>query len=58
MSSARLLMAADLVLEQYGIGVQHQLMPRVSAEVSFHKRWYTNFELTDDRNRSPIDYHF
>ncbi|MEO8257754.1 MAG: TonB-dependent receptor [Acidobacteriota bacterium] len=41
---------------QYGVGVQHQLLPRVSAEVTFNKRWYNNFELTDDLNRNPADY--
>jgi hypothetical protein len=41
---------------QYGIGVQHQLLPRVSADVTYNRRWYSNFELTDDVNRSPGDY--
>ena len=36
---------------QYGLTLQHEVLPRVSAEVSYNRRWYGNFYLTDDLNR-------
>jgi hypothetical protein len=35
---------------QYGVSVQHEVMPRVSAEISYNRRWYGNFSLTDNLN--------
>ena len=32
---------------QLGIGIQHELLPRLSAEVTYNRRWYYNQNLTD-----------
>ena len=37
-------------------GVQQQLMPRVSADVSYYRRKQGNFTGTDNLNASPSDY--
>jgi hypothetical protein len=41
---------------QLGLGVQHEVLPRVSAEVTYNRRWYDNFELTDNLNLSNDDF--
>jgi hypothetical protein len=33
---------------QWGLGVQHEVLPRVSVEVTYNRRWYGNFQLTDN----------
>jgi len=38
---------------QYGVSVQQQLMPRVSAEVGYTRRWLTNFTATDNLAQGP-----
>ena len=35
---------------QIGLGVQHEILPRVSAEVTYNRRWYGNFYVTDNLN--------
>ena len=37
-------------------GVQRELMPRVSADVSYFRRWYGNFVITDDLAIGPQDF--
>jgi hypothetical protein len=32
---------------QLGLGVQHELLPRLSAEVTYNRRWYSNQQVTD-----------
>jgi hypothetical protein len=32
---------------QFGLGIQHELMPRVSAEVTYNRRDYSNLTVTD-----------
>ena len=32
---------------QFGLGIQHELLPRLSAEVTYNRRWYYNQQLTD-----------
>ena len=39
---------------QYGASIQHEIMPRVSAELSYSRRWLLNFSSTDNRNGSLI----
>jgi hypothetical protein len=38
---------------EFSAGVQRELMPRVSADVGFFRRWYGNFTATDDVNLTP-----
>jgi carboxypeptidase family protein len=37
-------------------GVQRELLPRVSADVTYFRRWYGNFVLVDDLAVGPNDY--
>jgi hypothetical protein len=39
-----------------GATVQHELIPRVSVEVSYLRRWLQNFTVTDNRAVSPSDF--
>ena len=46
---------------QWGINVQHELVPRVSLEVGYNRRWWTGPSasdgfVTDDLSRAPGDY--
>jgi hypothetical protein len=42
--------------KQIGFGIQQQILPRVSVEVSYNRRWFGNFYYTDNRAVSPADY--
>ena len=41
---------------QWGTSIQHELMPRVSAELSYQRRWLLNFSATDNRSVAATDY--
>jgi hypothetical protein len=41
---------------KFGVGIQQELLPRISAEVSYNRRWFGNFFYTDNRARGPQDY--
>jgi hypothetical protein len=41
---------------QLGASVQQELLPRVSAELGYFRRWLTNFAVTDNRARGVNDY--
>jgi hypothetical protein len=41
---------------QWGINVQQQLLPRVSLEVGYNRRWWDGATVTDDLARKPDDY--
>ena len=38
---------------EFTTSVQHELMPRVSLDVQYARRWYGNFRSTDDRAVGP-----
>ena len=39
-----------------GVNVQQEVLPRVSVEAGYNRRWYGNFFVTDNRNAGPSDY--
>jgi len=41
---------------QFSAGVQHELLPRVSVDVSYSRRWWSNFFATHNRALGPQDY--
>ena len=40
----------------FGVSIQHQLLPRVSVEVGYNRRWFNNFFVIDNTSVSPSDY--
>jgi hypothetical protein len=38
------------------VGIQRELLPRLSAEVTYHRRWWGNFTATDNVLVQPSDY--
>ncbi len=43
---------------QFGVSVQQEVMPRLSVEVGYHRRWFQGFTVTDNRALGPEDYDF
>jgi hypothetical protein len=41
---------------EFTAGVQHELVPRVSLNVQYARRWYGNFRVQDDRAVGPQNY--
>jgi Carboxypeptidase regulatory-like domain len=41
---------------QYGVSVQQEILPRVSVEVGYNRRWWGNYLVTDNLTRNPEDY--
>ena len=41
---------------QFGASVQQEIMPRVSVDVSYNRRWWGNFFFTDNRAIGPQDF--
>jgi hypothetical protein len=41
---------------QLGVSVQQQVMPRVSIEVGYFRRWLNNFTVTDNLLTAPTDF--
>ena len=40
----------------FDVTLQRELMPRVSTSISYHRRWFGNFIVTDNRATGPADY--
>ena len=41
---------------QFGATVQHEILPRTSVEVGYHRRWFGNFFVTDNLNLNPSNF--
>lgn len=41
---------------QWGVTVQQQIIPRVSVDVGYSRRWFKGVQVTDNVNRQPGDY--
>jgi hypothetical protein len=41
---------------QWGLTVQQELMPRMSIEVGYARRWFKGVTVTDNINRTPDEY--
>jgi hypothetical protein len=41
---------------QLGVSVQHELVPRVSVEAAYNRRWWGNFFVTDNVLTTAADY--
>jgi hypothetical protein len=41
---------------QFSVGVQQEVLPRVSVEVGYARRWWGNFTVTDNQALGPADY--
>jgi hypothetical protein len=41
---------------QFGISIQRELLARTSVEVGYHRRWFGNFDVTDNLLVGPGDY--
>ena len=41
---------------EFGVSVQREIMPRVSLDVGYFRRWYGNFLTQDDRSVAPSDF--
>ena len=41
---------------QFGVAVQHEILPRVALDVSYNRRWWGNFFFTDNLALGPQDF--
>ena len=41
---------------EFTTGVQHELVPRLSVDLQYARRWYGNFRTMDDQAVGPADY--
>ncbi len=41
---------------QWGVAVQQEILPRLSVDVAFNRRWWSNFYVTDNQALGPADF--
>jgi|RhiMethySRZTD1v2_1073278.scaffolds.fasta_scaffold01142_10 carboxypeptidase family protein len=41
---------------QFGVGIQHEIVPRVSVDVSYNRRWWNNFFTTNNAALTAADW--
>ena len=41
---------------QFGVSMQHEILPRTSVEVGYYRRWFQGFLVTDNLASTPADY--
>ena len=41
---------------QFGVAVQHEIIPRVAIDVSYNRRWWGNHFFTDNLALGPLDF--
>jgi hypothetical protein len=41
---------------QWGVTLQQEILPRFSVDVSFNRRWWSNFYVTDNQALGPADF--
>jgi hypothetical protein len=41
---------------QWGVAIQQEILPRVSLEVAYNRRWWGNFTVEDNQSVGPADY--
>ena len=41
---------------QFGVGIQHEILPRMSVDVSYNRRWWNNFFTTHNAALTPADF--
>ena len=41
---------------QFGVGIQHEVLPRTSIDVSYNRRWWNNFFVTHNAALTPADF--
>jgi hypothetical protein len=41
---------------QFSVGVQQEILPRVSVDISYFRTWFGNFIVTDDRALTAADF--
>lgn len=41
---------------EFSASVQHELMPRLSVDVGYYRRWFGNFQATDNLSLEPGDF--